>query len=701
LQDLEQETSPEEIDEIAQAEIPDWLAGLDEEEVGEEAVSEEPISRKPEAEYIAEETEPTEISETIDELQPETTPDELPGETIPQDEGEDWLQDLDASTLETEVEIEGEFELESADMPQWLRDIAEETPTAMEKGIASEKDLDDLDIDREDAPEWLEDMAEEVQVTEGVQEPSITDDDEEGLPFSLDDEDAALAWLEGLAAKQGVEEEELITQPEERPEISSEEKTELEPILSEDIEIVEEELFAPSLDRDQTSEGEQELPAWLEDFMEEAAQEGEEVESEEIESLEEITSEKSTEEEMPAWLVDLDEQEYDVSDAIPDISESKEPIITEEPIETEPQPEHAELDEEPPVVEAEPDIKDKEPVPTIDSELPDWLIELADETPEKPEAVEPQEPEIDEQAEMPTKEAIEEPTYEIPTEELVSEEFPEWLIEKEEVPGVEAGEAETPADETEQVIEEEALYPISEIDKAKPSESIEIQPLQEDDFEFEEVEVEKEGDEILDEFETISTEPVFDEDRDWILEEEEEPEKEIEEIQAAEEEIKTPELVDLNTANEERLKTLPGVGPHLAQSIIAHRETYGPFIKLEDILNVAGVGPTHLEGFEGLGTVEPVEEIVAEKPLEDEYKIIHTRAHNNLSQGNVEKALEDYDHLLKSDYELEKIIKELSEATYQHPLDVALLQSLGDAYLRSDRLQDALETYNRAEELLR
>ena len=34
----------------------------------------------------------------------------------------------------------------------------------------------------------------------------------------LDDADAAMAWLESLAAKQGVSEEELLTSPEERSE---------------------------------------------------------------------------------------------------------------------------------------------------------------------------------------------------------------------------------------------------------------------------------------------------------------------------------------------------------------------------------------------------------------------------------------------------------------------------------------------------
>ena len=48
-------------------------------------------------------------------------------------------------------------------------------------------------------------------------------------------------------------------------------------------------------------------------------------------------------------------------------------------------------------------------------------------------------------------------------------------------------------------------------------------------------------------------------------------------------------LVNINTANEKELATLPGIGTTRAQAIIAHRNKYGPFETIEDIMQVSGI----------------------------------------------------------------------------------------------------------------
>ncbi len=50
------------------------------------------------------------------------------------------------------------------------------------------------------------------------------------------------------------------------------------------------------------------------------------------------------------------------------------------------------------------------------------------------------------------------------------------------------------------------------------------------------------------------------------------------------------EKVNLNTATLEQLQTLPGVGPAVAKRILDHRTKVGKFSKIEEILNVKGIG---------------------------------------------------------------------------------------------------------------
>lgn len=46
----------------------------------------------------------------------------------------------------------------------------------------------------------------------------------------------------------------------------------------------------------------------------------------------------------------------------------------------------------------------------------------------------------------------------------------------------------------------------------------------------------------------------------------------------------------LNLAGVEELETLPGVGPVLAERIVAYRDEHGPFAVVEDLLDVPGIG---------------------------------------------------------------------------------------------------------------
>jgi len=53
--------------------------------------------------------------------------------------------------------------------------------------------------------------------------------------------------------------------------------------------------------------------------------------------------------------------------------------------------------------------------------------------------------------------------------------------------------------------------------------------------------------------------------------------------------------VDINHASAEELDTVPGIGPALAQRIVAFRKANGPFARVEDLTRVPGIGPKTLE----------------------------------------------------------------------------------------------------------
>jgi competence protein ComEA len=48
--------------------------------------------------------------------------------------------------------------------------------------------------------------------------------------------------------------------------------------------------------------------------------------------------------------------------------------------------------------------------------------------------------------------------------------------------------------------------------------------------------------------------------------------------------------INLNTANQAQLESLPGVGPKAAQRILEYRKQNGNFKKIEDLMNVKGFG---------------------------------------------------------------------------------------------------------------
>ena len=62
-------------------------------------------------------------------------------------------------------------------------------------------------------------------------------------------------------------------------------------------------------------------------------------------------------------------------------------------------------------------------------------------------------------------------------------------------------------------------------------------------------------------------------------------------------------IVNINTATQTELETLPGIGPSIALKIINYRKENGKFSKIEDIKNVSGIGDSKFESIKKFITV--------------------------------------------------------------------------------------------------
>jgi competence protein ComEA len=62
-------------------------------------------------------------------------------------------------------------------------------------------------------------------------------------------------------------------------------------------------------------------------------------------------------------------------------------------------------------------------------------------------------------------------------------------------------------------------------------------------------------------------------------------------------------LININTATQAELESLPGIGPVTAQKIIAYRQST-PFQTIDDLENVNGIGPSKMNSVRGMIAVK-------------------------------------------------------------------------------------------------
>jgi hypothetical protein len=112
------------------------------------------------------------------------------------------------------------------------------------------------------------------------------------------------------------------------------------------------------------------------------------------------------------------------------------------------------------------------------------------------------------------------------------------------------------------------------------------------------------------------------------------------------------------------------------------------------IVMPAPVSPISQQSLEMAPELPPAAENAQNVPDIDE-------AQKALYGGQLDTAVVYYEQIIRAGVKLEDTIHNLREALYQYPVDISIWQLLGDAYLHSNCIQEALDAYTKAEQLIR
>ncbi len=208
-------------------ELPDWLPETLPTPVVELAAAEamvEPALLEPSLAELAgpapaglEDTGPSRaVRLPTSEMEPQPETPAQPGEAMSEDEALRWLESLAVRQGANPEELLTAPDERPTETPAWI--VAEQATAAAAEAafseLPAEPELADQPMAETVRPDWL--PADAVEPTPPA---TISVEPAEAAPADVAalDEDQAMRWLEGLAAQQGANPEELLTAPDERP----------------------------------------------------------------------------------------------------------------------------------------------------------------------------------------------------------------------------------------------------------------------------------------------------------------------------------------------------------------------------------------------------------------------------------------------------------------------------------------------------
>ncbi len=714
-------------EEISPAEIPEWLKSL--------------------APNQAEKSDETPEDITVKPSEPQNEKEFSWLDESPSDQSEKWMADKEEEPTPFSESGEGETEI-----PGWLQQTSEETVAPEAEPLELDQELiqqelqpvdemapDTFKSEEKDEFAWLseEDSGQLPEDTSSKESTVwMNESEEEPIPLSSDEEDLPPAvevelpdWLsqmkqdmdqKGEVAKPAQEipdwiktlEEPPITEEDTKPTRLSQRQVIQEPTPSVSEQIPE----SASFDLPEIKEFEETpLSSIFEDESFEFNEEAQEVDSSAFTKADEG-------EDQLGWLTKMEAKQN-----------LEEGIFQEETPETPPEwvRDSMEETELPTTAQEEPGIIEE-------VQLPDWLVEALPEPPQEVETVSEVKPDwLNEFESEPSKtEEFSEPIPptetvfslpETPLEEVIPEEveaFPSQEVFEEGISEEIAQPTEEPLPEwlqeykVEEATVETAIQPVSEqqpitevpawFDQPEQLPNLDISFTEEPSTVEEQLPVEE-----ISPF-PAEVEPTMDVGAQAEVPEIEIPAPEIPATEMPATEMPATEIpvseipvevqfvpIDLNDASLVELERVPGIGFIKAQTVINFRNEHGAFTSVDDLINVPGFDEALVQEikprFEVIVPYEEPVQIAMEAEIQDPL----LKARNDLQQGKITEALNQYLELINAKTDLTDISYDLQEAIDDYPMETDLWQTLGDTCVRLGKLQDALNAYTQAEKLLR